>query len=72
MKMEPFQGVHSIAVTFGVSDEYVRQVCNRADRPAPHINVGTKKRQHLKLRCSDFAKWLDDEVFFTDNAPLDY
>lgn len=65
--MEKFYGVHDIAVAFGVSDEYVRAACNRSadNHPAPHINVGTKKRQHLKLRESDFAKWLDDEVFYT-------
>jgi hypothetical protein len=52
-----------IAVMFGVSAEYVRAACNRGkdDHPLPHINTGTKKRQHLRIRPSVFAKWLDDE-----------
>ena len=68
-KVEQLMGVHDIALMFGVSEEYVRQVCYRQVNTCPHIDTaGRGKRKFFKLRPSWFERFLEEEAQRTGQA----
>ena len=46
----------------GVSAEYVRAACHRAEgfHPLPHMRSG-EKRPVIRVMWSDFCKWFEEE-----------
>lgn len=64
-QFERFESVSAIASRAGMPEEYVRAACHRSPtyHPLPHIERG-EKRPVIKVRWSDFCRWMDEEPRF--------
>lgn len=59
--------LNEAAQSVGVSESFLRAACRRikGHHVLPHINCGSSKRPHIKVRPSVVQEWLTEEEAMT-------